>query len=74
MFNSIRYSDELKAQTLVHETIHSVTVWAMSLYDNPSTRVMLNGEQQRACRDITQVFAALSGDPMVRANLRARKD
>ena len=36
VFNSIRTSDEQKAQCILHETIHAVTCWALSQYKNAS--------------------------------------
>lgn len=62
IFNSIRYTDEFKAQTIVHEMIHALTTWALNAYDNEATRGQLSQQQQEACKIIKDVFAQINND------------
>ncbi len=70
-FNSIRFTDAEKAQTILHETIHAVTCWALSKYKNASEQERAEmGPIADACRDIEQVFKAINNDSF-RAQLQA---
>lgn len=62
VFNSIRTTDEFKAQTIVHEMIHALTTWALNAYDNERTRGQLTKQQQEACKIIKDVFAQINND------------
>ena len=67
-FNSVRLSDEVKAQCMVHEMIHAVTCWAMHMAkENPAA---LTESQLAAVRDIEAVYEAIKDDGTVRAALR----
>lgn len=57
-FNSIRMSDEGKAQCMLHEMIHAVTSWAIEQYkQNPDA---LNEVQRKAVEDIMNVYQTIN--------------
>jgi len=60
-FNSEAYTDQQKASTLLHESIHSVTVYAMNLYhgDDPYT---LSFEMRQACEALDEVYDTIKYD------------
>lgn len=68
IFNSIRYKDDFKAQTVVHEMIHAVTCWAIATYKQHPEQ--LTKEQQQACKDILEVYKSIEKDDAFRRKLR----
>ena len=72
VFNSIRTSDEQKAQCLLHETIHAVSCWALARYKSASAEQRkAMGPIADACKDIEDVFKAINNDSF-RAELQAK--
>ncbi len=62
-FNSIRFTDEQKAQCILHETIHAVTCWAVAKYKNASDAERESmGAIGDACADILNVYKAINTD------------
>lgn len=59
--NSVRVSDEKKAEVLLHEAIHAVTSHALSAYQNGL--INENSPLYKACNDIAEVYEAIKDDP-----------
>lgn len=70
-WNSLRWSDSFKAQTVVHEMIHAVTSYYIHAYELGAS---FSEEINQACQDILEVYKAISTDEGFRAGLRQRSD
>ena len=68
-WNSLRWTDSFKAQTVVHEMIHAVTSYYIHAYELGAS---FSEEINQACQDILEVYKAISTDEGFRAGLRQR--
>ena len=66
-WNSLRYSDGFKAQTVVHEMIHAVTSYYLRQFE---MGIPLSAEISKACSDINEVYQAITADDSFRNALR----
>lgn len=66
-WNSLRYSDGFKAQTVVHEMIHAVTSYYLRQFE---MGLPLSAEISKACSDINEVYQAITADDSFRNALR----
>ena len=60
--NSVRVSNERKAEVLLHEAIHAVTSHALAAYQNGL--INENSPLYEACVDIVEVYEAIKEDPI----------
>ena len=65
-WNSLRLTDGIKAQTVVHEMIHAVTCYYLDAYERG---VSFSAEINQACQDILDVYKAITADRSFEAGL-----
>lgn len=65
-WNSLRLTDGVKAQTVVHEMIHAVTSYYLRQYE---LGVRFGEEINQACQDIFDVYKAITSDRSFEAGL-----
>lgn len=65
-WNSLRLTDGIKAQTVVHEMIHAVTSYYLRQYE---LGVRFGEEINQACQDIFDVYKAITSDRSFEAGL-----
>jgi SAM-dependent methyltransferase len=65
-WNSLRLTDGIKAQTVVHEMIHAVTSYYLRQYE---LGVRFGEEINQACQDILDVYKAITSDRSFEAGL-----
>lgn len=65
-FNDSRVSSERKVQTILHEMLHSATIYAIKAYEiitNEGGTEKMQSNLYRACKKISSVYATIKVDP-----------
>ena len=62
-FNSGAFTDQQKAETLLHESIHTITVYALSIHSKNAHSPLLNQSMHQACESLNMVYKQIKNDP-----------
>lgn len=62
-FNSGAFTDQQKAETLLHESIHTITVYALSIHSKSPNSPLLNQSMHQACESLNMVYKQIKNDP-----------
>ena len=65
-FNSTNMSDKVKSDVILHEMLHTATVYAIRIYDQAKRRgetAKLPKHINNSCKEIYRVYAAISKSP-----------